>query len=73
MNEFYSKLAELLEVEETKPSDVLADSPLWDSLTQLSLIAMLDADYGVNLTAADLRAIRTAGDLEARVAARKNG
>jgi len=64
-------LAELLEVDEIKPGDVLADSPLWDSLTALSLIAMLDADYGVNLTAADLRETRTAGDLEARVAARK--
>ena len=72
MSEFYSKLAELLEVEEVKPTDVLADSPLWDSLTQLSLIAMLDSDYGVNLTAADLREIRTAGDLEARVAAQKD-
>ena len=71
MSEFYSKLAELLEVDEIKPGDVLADSPLWDSLTALSLIAMLDADYGVNLTAADLRETRTAGDLEARVAARK--
>ena len=72
MSEFYSKLAELLEVEEVKPTDVLSDSPLYDSLTQLSLIAMLDSDYGVNLTAADLREIRTAGDLEARVAAQKD-
>ena len=51
--------------------DVLADSPLWDSLTVLSLIAKLGSTYGVSLTAADLRETRTAGDLEAMVLSKK--
>lgn len=72
MSDLYPRLAELLEVEEVKAEDVLADSPLWDSLTMLSLIAMLDAEYGVNLVAADLREIKTAGELDARVAAKRS-
>ena len=72
MSDLYGKLAELLEVDEVSPGDVLADSPLWDSLTVLSLIAMLDASYGVNLTAAALREIRTAGELDALVATRRS-
>lgn len=72
MNNLYLRLAELLEVDNVNSSDVLAEFPLWDSLTALSLIAMLDADYHVNLTADQLREIRTAGELEAIVAARKS-
>jgi acyl carrier protein len=71
MTDLYSRLAELLEVDQVGPDDVLRDSPLWDSLTVLSLIAMLDASYGVNITADGLRDIKTAGDLDALVAARR--
>ncbi len=71
MSDLYPRLAELLEVDTVSADDVLAESPLWDSLTMLSLIAMLDAHYGVNINVADLREIKTAGDLEAVVATRK--
>ena len=71
MNDLHSRLAELLEVDEVGPADVLAESPLWDSLTMLSLIAMLDAHFGVNINVADLREIKTAGDLEVLIATRK--
>ena len=65
------KLAELLEVDEVKPEDVLADFSLWDSLTVLALVATLDSSYGVNITAADLEQLRTAGVLEAVVENRR--
>lgn len=71
MNEFLKKLAEILEVPEMKPSDQLKDFPQWDSLSVLSVIAMLDANYGVNLRAADFATVNSASDLWNLVQARK--
>jgi acyl carrier protein len=67
MNEIYAKLAEILEVDAVAAGDVLAEFEYWDSLTVLSIIAMLDASFGVNLTAADVRRTKTAGELAAAV------
>jgi acyl carrier protein len=72
MEGFYEKIAEILEVDTLNASDELADFPEWDSLSVLSAIAMIGADYGVNLTAADLRGVATAQDLRDLVA-RKGG
>jgi acyl carrier protein len=63
MNEFLKKLAEILEVGEVKETDALKNFPQWDSLAVLSVIAMLDASYGVNLRAADFGPINSAADL----------
>jgi acyl carrier protein len=63
MNEFLKKLAEILEVGEVKESDELKTFPQWDSLAVLSVIAMLDANHGVNLRAADFTPINSAADL----------
>ena len=51
MDDFYQKIAEILEVDAVNASDVLADFPEWDSLSVLSAIAMIGKDYGVNLMA----------------------
>jgi acyl carrier protein len=64
MNEFYTKMAEILDVEKVNGADILAEFPEWDSLSVLSVIAMLDADYGVNITVMDLRNMKTAGEIE---------
>jgi acyl carrier protein len=71
MEGFYQKIAEILEVEAVNASDVLADFEEWDSLSVLSTIAMIGADYGVNLTAADLRGAATAQALRDLVAGRR--
>jgi acyl carrier protein len=71
MEGFYQKIAEILEVEAVNASDVLADFEEWDSLSVLSTIAMIGADYGVNLTAADLRGVATAQALRDLVAGRR--
>jgi acyl carrier protein len=63
MNEFCTNLAEALDVAEVKATDTLSGFPEWDSLSALSVIAMIDAKYGANLTAADLKAARTVADL----------
>lgn len=63
METFLSKLAEILEVDEVRPSSVLRDFAEWDSLSALSVIAMLHSDYGVSVGASDLKNASTAEDL----------
>ncbi len=63
MQDFLKELADVLEVDEVKDSDVLEAFPEWDSLTALSVIAMIDARYRVNLTAAELKRVDTARSL----------
>jgi acyl carrier protein len=63
MNEFLNKLAEILEVGAVNETDELKAFPQWDSLAVLSVIAMLDANYGVNLRAADFGPLNSAADL----------
>jgi acyl carrier protein len=71
MNDFLTKLASILEVEQMGAADELKAFPQWDSLSILSVIAMLDADYQVNLSAADFGPVKSAGDLWALVQSRK--
>jgi acyl carrier protein len=63
MNEFLTKMAGILEVDEVKENDELKAFSQWDSLSVLSVIAMLDADYHVNLHASDFGAIKSVGEL----------
>ncbi len=71
MNEFLSKIAAILEVEHVNETDELKSFPQWDSLSVLSVIAMLDANYGVNLHASDFKSVQNVGDLWRLVQARK--
>ena len=72
MTEFLKKIAGILEVDAVNENDELKSFPQWDSLSVLSVIAMLDAGYGVNLRAADFGPIKTAGDLWNLVQAKTN-
>jgi acyl carrier protein len=71
MQNIYNQLAEILEADQVAANDVLSEFDYWDSLTVLSILAMLDANYGVNLTAVDIRAMTSAGELVAAVEMRK--
>jgi acyl carrier protein len=71
MNEFLKQVAGILEVDEVKESDELKAFAQWDSLSVLSVIAMLDASYGVNLRAADFGPVKTVGELWNLVQSRK--
>jgi acyl carrier protein len=59
MENLLAKVAEILEVDEVKPQDTLDGFEEWDSLTVLSLIVMVDSDFHINLTAAEIRGSRT--------------
>jgi acyl carrier protein len=62
-SEFYQRLAEILDVEEVKPEDVLKEFDGWDSLAILSVLAMADAKYGVSIKAEEIRSVVSAQDL----------
>lgn len=70
-NEFYQRLAEILDVEEVKPENVLKDFDVWDSLAVLSVLAMTDAKYGVSVKAEEIRSVVTASDLANLVEAKQ--
>jgi len=69
--EFYQRLAEILDVEEVKPENVLKDFDGWDSLAILSVLAMTDAKYGVSVKAEEIRSVITAEDLARLVEAKR--
>jgi acyl carrier protein len=71
MEEIYGKLADILELDEVKPTDVLASFEEWDSLSVLSVVAMVDADYGVNLSAEELLQVSTAQELVELIAQKR--
>lgn len=55
MKAFLEALAEILDVDAVSATDELGGFAEWDSLAVLSVIATIDSQYGVNLTAAEVR------------------
>ena len=49
MEELKEKLAEILEVDTIDVNKKFTDYEEWDSLCGLSIIAMLDSDYGITM------------------------
>lgn len=74
MNEFYEGLAEILEVE---PGEISSATELeegaWDSLAVVSTIALIDDVYDITVHPEKLSACKTVADLEALVAAEREG
>ena len=62
---FINSLKEALEIEDRKilVTDIFRDYSEWSSLGQLSLIAMLDEEYGVEIEMVDFNKLITVGDL----------
>jgi acyl carrier protein len=71
MEEFCTKLAEILEVDDVAEDASLASYPAWDSLGVLSTIAMIESQCHVYLTAQDFEGINTAHELWKLVQARR--
>ena len=55
MEELIEKLAEILEVEELDVTKKFTDYEEWDSLSSLSIIAILDSDYGITMKHSDIK------------------
>ena len=66
---FLDLLKEVLEIEdrELSMSDHFREYPEWDSLAYLSVIAMLDEEYGVQIEGSEFKKLKTVGDLFAAV------
>ncbi len=63
--EFIESLKEVLEIEDRdiQLSDNFRDYDEWDSLGQLSLIAMMDDEYGVVIEESEFSELKTVEDL----------
>lgn len=55
MEQLVEKLKDILEVEELDLQKRFADYDEWDSLSTLSVLAMLDSDYNKQMTAQDIK------------------
>ena len=74
IEKFVAKFAE--QFEDTPAANFAADTNFrdieeWDSLVALSVIAMSDDEYGVQLTGDDIRASVTIADIFEKVKAKK--
>lgn len=62
---FIEALAEALEMEasEIKLSDIFRDYENYDSLTELSILAMLDSDFGIEIEMEEYNKYKTVEEL----------
>lgn len=69
----FEGLAEALEMEkeQVKEEDTFRDYDNYDSLTELSVLAMLDEEFGVELEMQEYNKCQTVGDLLAMLAGRQ--
>jgi acyl carrier protein len=63
MENFKDKLADIFEVKTLSNDDIIKDFDEWDSLTLLSIIALVDSEFNVQLNASSFDKIITIGDL----------
>ncbi len=52
-----------LEEDTLKPEDILSDFDEWDSVTALSIIAMMDEQFHKTLTGSDIKNAKTVSDI----------
>lgn len=65
IEEKLSLLAETFEIDKSEISKdtVLTDLTCWDSMTKLSLIALMDDEFNKKLTGEQIRSFKTIGDI----------
>lgn len=70
METFQPLIAEALEVDAVDMKDELSAFESWDSLTVLSIIALISEEYNVELTAEDVENSKTVEGLQELVKSR---
>lgn len=63
MDEFLSKIAEILEVDSVTPDFKFRDAEEWDSLKGFSIIVLMEQDYGKEMSVETFLKCETVGDL----------
>jgi acyl carrier protein len=71
MDEFLAEMAEILEEDAVNGSDELKDFESWDSLAALSVVAMADAKFGVNMSSQEVNRAETIEELYQMITAKK--
>lgn len=64
MEKYSEQIAELLEEDSVNLTDELASFEAWDSLTILSIIAFVDENYKVTISAKEIADAKTVGGLK---------
>ena len=64
MDKFLEQIADILEEEQVSLNDNLFNFDAWDSLAQLSIIALADEEYGVTISAIEIREAETVGGIK---------
>lgn len=72
MENLTEQMLEIFEVDSINQDDVLRDLELWDSLSVISLLAVLDEVYGINIEATELVDVITVADLYTFVEQRRS-
>lgn len=74
MNDFIEKFADAVEVDDITTLNVdtvFRDLDEWSSLSYLSVIAMLDEEYDIQIENAEFRNLKTIGDIVAYIESHK--
>lgn len=71
MDEFLKEMADILEEDTVSPAAELTDFESWDSLAVLSVVALADAQFGVNISAQDINDAKTVEQLYQRIVDKK--
>jgi acyl carrier protein len=71
MDKFLSEMAEILEEDTVSPNAELTDFESWDSLAVLSVAALADAQFGVNMSAGEINEAKTVEQLYQRIVAKQ--
>jgi len=69
MDKLVAELCEILEVRELPVDARFEDLPEWDSLNALSIIALIDSNYGIQIDAAGLQRFGTINEFVQHVLA----
>ena len=63
METFCTELADIFDVDETKPTDILEDFEEYDSLTILTIISLAGSKYNKTISAKEVKGCQTVQDL----------
>ena len=72
MEKLIAELCDILEVEELPQNERFPDLASWDSLNALSIIALLESNYSIQMEEEDLRAFSSIKEFMQHVLASKN-
>lgn len=71
MDKFLAEMAEILEEDAVSPTDELEQFESWDSLAALSVAALADSQFGVNMASGEINEAKTVEDLYRRILAKQ--